>query len=178
MARPTEGSFPEGFKGYISKVKEEDPLAALAGQQKIVDSFFQQITEEDAVYSYKEGKWTLKEMLQHIIDAERIFNYRALSIARGEQQNLPGFDEDRYAANSNASRRSWNDLVAEIQAVRTTTLLLYKSFPKEMFESSGLANNKSITVNAIAFATVGHLAHHIEIIQERYFPGLNKLMAP
>lgn len=178
MARPVEGSYPDGFKGYISKVKDEDAIAALRNQQEAVDRFFDQLTEDDSKYSYQAGKWTLKEMLQHLSDAERVFNYRALAIARGEQASLPGFDEDSYAANSYANRRPWADLVDEFKAIRKSTVMLYSSFPGNIFDLSGMANNKPITVNAIAFATVGHFAHHMEIIETRYFPGLNKLLAP
>ncbi|MEO6405760.1 MAG: DinB family protein [Ferruginibacter sp.] len=168
MPKPTPGSYPVHFDNYINQVPEDNVLEALANQQSLVDDFFPIITEEKAGYAYAQGKWTLKELLQHVIDGERIFNYRALSIARGEQQSLPGFEEKDYASSSNANRRSWIDLVEELQAVRKTTILLFKSFTSNMCEQVGLANEKPVSVNALGFITVGHLYHHAKIIKERY----------
>lgn len=121
------------------------------------------------MFAYAAGKWTLKELLQHVTDTERVFIYRAMCVARGEKQSLPGFDEDMYAANSNANARSWKSLAEEFLAVRQSSRLLFESFTEEMLNQSGTANNRPIHVNAIGFILVGHALHHMHIARERYF---------
>ena len=149
-------------------MQEEDVMTAIENQQSVIDNFFDRISEEKSTYAYAEGKWTLKELLQHVIDTERIFIYRALAFARKETQSLPGFDEKTYATNSNANARSWKSLCEELKAVRNTSRLLFENFTDEMLSSSGLANNNPTTVNAIGFILVGHVYHHKNIVETRY----------
>ncbi|CAN5840792.1 DinB family protein [soil metagenome] len=168
MPKPIEGTYPAYFDNYISQVKEEDLKDAFRNQQDIVDHFFYSIPEEKTMVGYATGKWTLKEVLQHIIDTERIFNYRALAFARKEKTSLPGFDENNYAANSKANARSWKNLCDELKAVRSSTTFLYDSFSMEMLNHPGIANNNPTTVLAMGFINVGHLTHHKRIVEERY----------
>ena len=168
MPKPTEGTYPVYFQTYINYVQEEDVMTAIENQQSVIDNFFDRISEEKSTYGYAEGKWTLKELLQHVIDTERIFIYRALAFARKETQSLPGFDEKTYAANSNANARTWKSLCEELKAVRNTSRLLFENFTDEMLSSSGLANNNPTTVNAIGFILVGHVYHHKNIVETRY----------
>ncbi len=168
MAKPADGTYPVFFKRYVDHVKEEELAAAIETQLSIVDHFFSGIPTQKHNYAYAPGKWTLKEMLQHIVDTERIFNYRALCIARNEQQPLPGFDEDAYAANSDAANREWSQLVDELQQVRKSSNILFSSFPGNALQNVGICNNKEVSVEAIGFIMVGHLYHHISIIKERY----------
>lgn len=168
MPRPIEGTYQPFTLNYISKVKEDNVADAFKNQQEMVSSFFDAIPKEKEDYAYAPGKWTLKEMLQHIIDAERIFAYRALCIARKEKQNLPGFEENDYAQNANASSRTWQGLVTEIKALRTTTEILYNSFSDEVLHEPGSSNNSPVTPNSIGFILIGHLYHHVSIINERY----------
>ena len=168
MAKPIEGTFPPFFSTYTSKVQEDEVADAFKNQQELVSTFFDAIPTDKQDFAYAPGKWTLKEMLQHIIDTERIFAYRTLCIARQEKQSLPGFDENEYARNSRASARSWESLVAELKLVRKTSEILFDSFSPETMQQSGISNNNSVTVNALGFITVGHLYHHIEVIKERY----------
>lgn len=171
MARPIEGTYPVYFETYISKVKETELKEAFKNQQNIVDSFFDAIPEEKTNTGYAPGKWSLKELLQHIIDTERIFNYRSLCFARKETASLPGFEENDYAANSNANERSWKSLCDEMRAVRISTIALFESFSESTLNNSGMANNKPTTVLAMGFITIGHLIHHKNIIEERYLIG-------
>jgi len=168
MSKPIQGTFPAYFANYINQVAEPDLEEAFKNQQEIVNNFFDSIPEEKTNAGYAEGKWTLKEVLQHIIDAERIFNYRALCFARKETASLPSFEENAYAANSNANARSWKSLCDEMKAVRRSTEILFDSFPDEVLDYSGIANNNPTTVLAMGFINVGHLAHHKRIIEERY----------
>jgi hypothetical protein len=168
MPKPIEGTFPAHFSTYISEVNEDNITDAFNNQQAIVNDFFDSITEEMSSKAYAPGKWTLKELLQHLIDAERIFAYRALCIARKETLSLPGFDENEYAANSRANSRTWKSLIEEMKTVRNATKMLFESFSAEVLTQTGLSNNNPIDVNALGFIMAGHLAHHVRVIKERY----------
>ncbi len=169
MPKPSPSTYPPYFKNYVDQVPEEDLSTAFSNQLPVISSLLNSITEEKSMYAYDTGKWTLKELLQHMIDTERIFNYRALCIARKETSSLPGFDENTYAENSNANSRSWQTMVDEFLAVRKTTEFLYESFNQEALDASGISNNKPVTVNSLGFTTVGHFYHHKKVIEERYF---------
>jgi hypothetical protein len=168
MPKPVAGTFPLYFSRYIDKVTEDDLHDAFNNQRSIVANFFQAIPEEKASLAYAPGKWTLKELLQHIIDAERIFTYRALCIARKETISLPGFDENEYAENSDANRRAWSGLVEEMNIVRRSSEMLFESFSETTLNQSGLSNDHPATVNALGFILIGHMLHHIGIVKERY----------
>ena len=168
MPKPNAANYPEDFGKYISQVPEEDLSEAFKNQFPKIESFLTEIDEEKSKYSYAPGKWTLKELLQHIIDGERIFNYRALCFARKETISLPSFDEDLYAENSNANNRSWKSLSNELINVRRSTADLFNSFSDEMMQQSGIANNKSISVLSIGFIIIGHITHHIKVVEEKY----------
>jgi len=168
MPKPSPSTYPAYFKNYVDQVPEEDLTTAFSNQLPVIKSLLNSITEEKSLYAYDTGKWTLKELLQHMIDTERIFNYRALAIARKETASLPGFYENTYAENSNANSRSWQSMADEFLAVRKTTEYLYESFNPEALDASGISNNKPVTVNSIGFTTIGHFYHHKKVIEERY----------
>jgi hypothetical protein len=168
MPKPSPTTYPEYFKRYVDQVPEEDLSTAFSNQLSVINKLLNSITEEKSMYAYDTGKWTLKELLQHMIDTERIFNYRALCIARKESVSLPGFDENAYAANSNANNRTWEDMVDEFLTVRRSTEFLYKSFTDEVLDHSGLSNNKPTTVLSLGFTTLGHFYHHKKVMEERY----------
>ena len=161
-------SIPPHFEGYVKQVPEKNVIEAFKNQQSLIDQYFNKITEDHSGFSYAEGKWTLKEMLQHIIDTERIMAYRALCIARGEKASLPGFDEDVYAANSYASRRSWKSLVDEMIVVRKSSVVLFESFEPSSLQNIGIGNGKEITPELMGLVMIGHVYHHKNVIEERY----------
>lgn len=130
------------------------------------------LTEAQALLRYAPGKWTPKEVLLHLIDTERIFTYRALRFARGDAQSLPGFDENEFAANSEANDRPLSDLLTEYHAVRAATLALFGSFNAAQLDRVGLANGGATSVRALVFITAGHERHHLAILRERYWPVL------
>jgi len=130
--------------------------------------FVQNIPMDKFDFRYAEGKWTIKDIIQHLIDAERIFTYRALRISRNDKTPLPGFEENDYVENTNANGRSIQDLLTEFSAVRQSTLLLYKSFSDEQLKRMGIAANNEISVRALGFVTIGHQKHHQKVFQERY----------
>lgn len=156
------------FENYTSLVNEKNIQTAFANQSQTMDDFFISISEEKADYAYAEGKWTLKEMLQHMIDTERIFAFRALCISRKETAVLPGFDENSYAANSTANRRTWADLVHEMKIVRESTTALFSSFTEDMFASEGRFSAATASPNTIGNIIIGHFYHHVKIVNERY----------
>ena len=168
MSKPVDGTYPPYFKNYIDLVVEDNLKDALKNQESDINNFFASIPEAKSNEAYAPGKWTLKELLQHIIDTERIFNYRALAFARKEYNSLPGFDENEYAANSDANNRNWKDLCEELIAVRKATVFLFNSFTEDVLHNSGLANNKPVTVLALGYVIAGHFIHHKIIAKERY----------
>ena len=162
------GKYPPNFQRYVDAVKEEDLSAAFKNQMPAAEIFFQSIHEELSKRKYAEDKWTIKEVLQHVIDAERIFAYRALAFARKDTNTLPPFDENEYTVNGNANDRLWNDLTAEFTAVRKSTEYLYSSFSSEALHAIGRTSDYSMGVSTLGFVIVGHVNHHIRVIQERY----------
>ncbi len=168
MSKPSPASYSTYFQKYIDLVPEEDLSTAFHNQFFKITQFLHSITEEKSSYSYAPGKWSIKELLQHITDTERIFAYRSLCFARNEKASLPGFDENDYAACSNANLRNWKDLADEFLLVRKTTELLFNSFTNEALNNSGLANKNPATASSMGFIAIGHVYHHINVLKERY----------
>lgn len=168
MPRPNLSRIPEWFHNYVNQVPENDLMEAMIKQTPSFINFFESIPVVKRDYSYAEGKWTIKEMLQHIIDAERVFAYRGLCIARKDGTPLPGFDENNYANNAKVNKRDWDEMMEEFKAVRRSSEILFGSFDEEQLETNGTANNNPIYVLAIGFVLVGHVNHHLRILKERY----------
>lgn len=169
IAKPQPNEYATFAETYIKLASGfDDIVAALANQQLELIKLFTDLYAGKGNYRYAENKWTLKEVLLHIIDAERVFGYRALCIARGEQQNLPGFSENDYAANSNADAREMADLLEEYQAVRAASVCLLRSLTTAQADMIGVANGKPVSVRALAYMMTGHELHHIHILKERY----------
>ena len=168
MEKPLPGDYPSYFNGYIQKVEQENVPDLVNTLSHPLTYFFLNLPEEKAMYRYASDKWTLKDMLQHIIDTERIMQYRLLRIARNDKTPLPGFDENQYAVSADANKRSFVELKEEFKALRKSTDLLLKSLTECQLQQTGNASNHPITANAIAFIIFGHLLHHKHIIEERY----------
>ncbi|MBB1284182.1 DinB family protein [Flavisolibacter sp. BT320] len=168
MPKPELATIPAFYHTYVNRVDDETINEALQHSNEKTKSLLESIPEEKWSFRYTEGKWSIREMVQHMIDTERIFAYRALCIARGEKASLPGFDENAYAENSKAESRSKESLLDEWAVVRKATILLYNSFTEEQIARTGTANNKPISVEAIGFISAGHVLHHLHILQERY----------
>jgi len=159
---------PPSMQGYVNRVKEADILEGIYRNTKQFRKLLNTIPKKKIDYAYAPGKWTLKEMLQHIVDGERVFAFRALHFARKDANPLPGFDENQWADNSQAGARKWKDLVNEFFALRTANELLFASLNEEQLQYNGVANNHPTSVAALALVTAGHLDHHIAVIRERY----------
>jgi hypothetical protein len=168
MPRPDLSRVPEWCHGYINQVKENDLMTAFANQTQALIKFLKKIPVAKRDFRYAKGKWTIKEMLQHILDAERVFAYRALCIAIKDATTLPSFDENDYANNSKAKKRNWDDMIEELTMLRKSTEILFRSFDKAQLDTSGTASGRPMYVLAVGFIIVGHINHHINIIKERY----------
>lgn len=168
ITKPATGTYAPYFDQYIKLVKGDNIFEELS--QAYIDTM-ELVTSLDAEtlhYRYAEGKWNILEIMQHIIDTERIFNYRALRIARKDETPLSGFDENAFAHHSEASNRNINDLVREFSLVRASSIELFKSFTAEMLEHVGVANKYPISAKALLYMTLGHELHHKNIIEQRY----------
>lgn len=166
MNRPQAHEYPAWAETYI-KLVEGDVLFLLERQAAEFPDFVSSLVEK-ADHAYAPGKWTIKEMIGHIIDTERVFSYRITCFARGEQQPLPGFDEAEYAASAHFSDRSLLSLAHEFSLLRRSNLYLYRSLTEAELDRKGNASGREITVRAILYMTAGHLIHHTQIIKERY----------
>jgi len=153
---------------YINAIENVDLLEELEISLHDFIKFVQNIPLDKFDYRYAEGKWTIKDIIQHIIDAERIFGYRALRISRNDQTLLPGFEENDYVENTDANGRSIQELLTEFSAVRHSNLFLFKSFSEEQLTRMGIASSHPISVRALGFLIIGHSKHHQRVFQERY----------
>lgn len=156
------------YKKYIDKTTGLTLQQGLKECGDMTINFLESIPFERLEYRYDEGKWTIKEIIQHLIDTERIFTYRALRIARKDRTPLPGFEQDDFASISQANDRSIDDLMNDYKAVRLSTLILFDSFNEEMLSAKGTASDSPLSVRAVAFIIMGHELHHCQIINERY----------
>ena len=172
MKRPEPTEYADFYGTYVSKVPGADVLSVLESQRVQMLQLFAGRSERDGSFRYAPGKWTVKEVLGHVTDAERIFTYRALRIARGDQTPLASFEQDDFVRTGAFSERTLASLAEEFAAVRGASLALFRSFNEEAWPRRGVASQKEVTVRALAFITAGHQIHHRLILEERYFPAI------
>ena len=172
MNRPEATEYAEYYANYISKVPGSDVLSVLESQRLQMLQVFAGRSERDGSFRYAPGKWTVKEVLGHITDTERIFAYRALRIARADQTPLPGFEQDDYVRSAAFGDRTLAGLAEEFAAVRIASVSLLRSFNEEAWSRRGMASQKEVTVRALGFMIAGHQIHHRMILEERYFPAI------
>ena len=172
LARPEPGEYAPYYEKYISLVSGNDVLGALEAQRLVMQQLVSAHSERDGNFRYAPDKWTVKEVLGHINDSERIFAYRALCIARGDQAQLPGFEQDDYVRAGGFQDRSLSGLGEEYAHIRNSTLALFRSLSREAWQRRGVANKNEISVRALGFIIAGHELHHRRILDERYFPAI------
>ncbi|MFC5195167.1 DinB family protein [Bizionia hallyeonensis] len=163
-----DSEYASFYANYIKKGGELSLLVGLEYGMAATKAFFESIPEDKLEYRYAEGKWTVKEILQHLIDTEHVFVYRALRFARQDKTPLPGFEQDDYVLASVANRRTRAQLLNDYLDLRESTIALFSSFSKKMLEQIGVASNAEMSVRAIGFVLIGQEKHHIDIIKERY----------
>jgi len=156
------------YEGYIQQAGPLELLEGLKQSAETTVSFLESIPEARLEFSYAEGKWTIKEIIQHLIDTERIFTYRALCIARKDKTLLPGYDQDSYVAHGSCNYRILPDFISEYRSLRQVSILLFQSFSEDMLKEVGSASNSNLSARAVAFIITGHEQHHCKIIKERY----------
>ncbi|MDB4916535.1 MAG: DinB family protein [Gemmatimonadetes bacterium] len=167
-ARPDAGEFPAFYAKYVALVPDGDIVTVHRAMAEELRTALAAIPEEKGGFRYAEDKWTVRTLIGHMIDAERIFAYRALRLARGDATPLPGFEENDFAKTAGSDSRTVADLVSEMVAVRDCTMRLFASLPDEAWTRRGTVNNGDISVRAIAYVSAGHAAHHLQILRELY----------
>lgn len=177
IGRPAAtAEFAPFYADYIARVPGEDPLAVLEAQAGDLAAALAAAPADKETYRYAPGKWSVREVVGHLIDAERIMVYRALAIARGDQTPLPGFEEDAYNAQGGFDAIPLRELADELAVVRQATLLFLHHLPAEAWRRIGTANEHAVSVRALAFIVAGHARHHLAILAERY--GVEAAAAP
>lgn len=172
MKRPEAGEFAEYYGKYIAKVPGTDVAAILESERLHMSRLLAGRSERDGNFRYAPGKWTIKDILGHVTDGERIFTYRALRIARGDETPLSSFEQDDYVKNGAFASRTLADLAQEFDAVRGASISLFRSFDDAAWGRRGVASQKPVTVRALGFITAGHQIHHRMILEESYFPAI------
>ena len=174
MPRPDLSRMPQYYHKYMNQAKENDLMDALKNNTASFVSLLRSIPADKQDHRYADNKWTIKEVLQHIIDIERVFTYRALRFARKDETPLPGFDEKVFSANAKADKRDCNELVDEFISLRKATDLMFGSFDDGQLESAGIASDVSMYVLGIGYIIAGHCIHHMNILQEKYLEMQNQ----
>ena len=168
MNRPERNEYAAFYETYVSLVEETDIVSALEKNLNELQNLLAEVSEEKASYAYAEGKWSVRELLGHLIDGERVFSYRALRISRDDQTPLASFEENSYVANSNFSRAKLADLIEEFSLLRRSNILFFKNLNDEAWFRTGTASEEAVSVRALAYIMVGHVRHHANILRERY----------
>lgn len=166
--RPAPSEHNPYYTRYIDRVPETDIIAVLEAQAGDTERLLVSIGEEKSLQRYEPGKWSIREVVGHVSDAERLFAYRALAFARGEAKPLPGFDENEYVVQGQFDAVPFGQLVDALKVTRASTLALFRTISAEAWDRVGIANNDPISVRALAFVIAGHERHHLAVLRERY----------
>lgn len=165
---PRESEYAPYYQSYIARVTEEEILPVLRAQLDELDVLLNRVAPERESYRYAEGKWSIREVVGHLIDAERVFGYRTFCIARGERNSLPGFDEKEYMLAAPYDRIVLEDLLSELRLVRLANMAMLRNLDEEAWMRIGTANDNQVSVRALAFIMAGHVRHHMSVLRERY----------
>ena len=171
MPKPNTDHIPQFYQRYIDAVVYDDLIPALVNGGNTTIDLLRTIPEASAHYRYAEGKWSISEVINHMMDAERVFCYRALRFSRNDSSELPGFDENAWATQTNANNRKLYKLIDEYVNLRASTVDLFSSFNDEMLERTGIGSGVKMSVATLGFLVAGHEQHHCKILRERYFPN-------
>lgn len=166
--RPAATEAAPYYFNYIDRVEGDDIIAVLQSQLDETLKFLSTVSEEKSRHRYAPDKWSLRELLNHVNDTERLFVFRALWFARGFEEPLPSFDQEIAVKNADANAVSWNDMVDEFQSLRHSSLSFFRSLPEVAWSRSGVASGNPFTVRALAFITAGHVAHHLDVMTRLY----------
>ena len=168
MKRPQKNEYAAYYDRYISLSVAGHICDILAKQQVATESLLAGLDEEKGNFRYAPDKWSLKEVIGHVIDTERVFNYRALCFARNDPADLPSMDQDDFAGNANFAVRSIEDILQQYLSIRQATLALFRSFDEEIWQRTGMASGNKFSTRAVAYIVAGHELHHVQVIREKY----------
>jgi hypothetical protein len=168
LGRPQPNEAASYYSTYIDRVSGDDVVDALTKQSEEALAFFTAISEEQSLHRYAPDKWSMRELLGHVNDGERVFTFRALWFARGFEDPLPSYDQEIGVKGAGSDNVSWASHVEEFRAIRSATLDLFRNLPEEAWLRSGIASDNSVTVRALAYIIAGHASHHIAILRDRY----------
>jgi len=168
MNKPEPNEYNPYYTGYVSLVTETEMVSALTNQIDEIEQFWSRVPENLGDHSYEPGKWTVKGVLSHLIDTERVYAYRALRFSKGDPTALPGYDQDAYVEAAGFTHLSVSELVDELITLRKSNIVFFKNLPPSTETRSGNANGSEITVRAIACILIGHVRHHSKIVAEKY----------
>ena len=170
MSQPDASEFAEFYQPYIDILPQDGSglIEQLESSLALAQDALRDLSEDNGNYRYAEGKWSIKELVQHLIDSERVFAYRALRFARNDQKILPGFDENHYAETSRADERTLSGLVKEFSFLRRANILMFESFDESALARKGSVDGNALSVRALGFICCGHLLHHLKVLEERY----------
>lgn len=171
IGRPQAGEFATYYQKYVELVPDGDIMEFLNETNKATVTLLESVSEEGSLFRYSPGKWSIKELIGHLSDTERIFSYRALRFARGDSTELAGFDQDDYIGAADFDSIKFSAIVEDFIAVRRASLTLYSNLPIDAFKRTGVASGASVTVRALAYMTAGHELHHVNILKSRYLAG-------
>ncbi len=166
--RPAKTDYAEYYQKYIDLIEGDDIISILSSLNKESSDVLNSFSQSKGNYTYAQGKWTVKEVVGHMMDTDRIFAYRALAIARGEKQPLPSFDQDEYVRNGKFNLRELSDLTYEYRLLRESNILLFKGFDQSVYSNRGIAAGNEVTVLALMWMIAGHQKHHLKILSEKY----------
>lgn len=173
IRKPSPGDYLPFYQTYLDMTGDEDILESLARQAPQTRALLDSIPEKEAGYRYAPGKWSIREVVGHMIDVERVMAYRALCIARGEQQPLPGFEQDDYVREAGFDTCRLGDLAAEFELVRKSNLAMFSRFSPNAFEKRGIVSGGGMTVAALVYIIAGHERRHLQTLENRYLSGLS-----
>lgn len=172
MRRPTPDEYASSYSGYVERVPDGDVLETLARGPEEMRSLLEPVPPSGETFRYADGKWSVREVVGHVIDNERVFAHRAVHVARGDPAELPDMDPELWAEGSNAHDRPLSGLLDEFVAVRRSSLHLFRSFPPEIHDRTGVASGVEFTVRTFPWIVAGHELHHRALLRERYLPGI------
>jgi len=168
MHKPEQNEYDPYYERYVSLVENDEIIKTLSGQPADMRALFAEMTEEKDSFAYADGKWTIKELLGHIIDGERMFGYRVFRISRGDMTPIEGFEQDGYIENARSNSRGLSDLLDEFELLRVANVLMFNNLNAADWQRMGVASEKAVSVRALAYIMAGHVTHHVNILSERY----------
>ena len=168
IGRPEANEFASYYSLYIDRITSNDVVAVLESQLSETANFLRPVSEEQSLYRYAPDKWSMRQVLNHANDTERVFLFRAFWFARGFPDELPSYDQEVAAATANADEYSWANHLEDFGAVRESTLTLFRNLPAEAWSREGIASGNRVTVRALAYIIAGHVSHHMAVLQEKY----------